>query len=83
MKQTTRNNATPSSRGLWADAGLRLLRDRTAVACFAVVLVYAIIAVVSPMVFPHWGSMHDYLHRNAPPSWAYPLGPTRWAGRCS
>jgi ABC-type dipeptide/oligopeptide/nickel transport system permease subunit len=75
-KTVHHNNAkgAPSSRGLWADAVLRLLRDRTAVACFAVVLVYAIIAIVSPMVFPHWGSMHDYLHRNAPPSWAYPLG---------
>jgi ABC-type dipeptide/oligopeptide/nickel transport system permease subunit len=74
MKQPMKSNSEPSSRGLWADAALRLLRDKTAVACFVVILVYATIAIISPMLFPHWGSAHDYLHRNEPPSWLYPLG---------
>jgi peptide/nickel transport system permease protein len=74
MKQATKTNSTPSSRGLWADAALRLARDKTALACFAVIVAYAIIAVASPMVFPHWATAHNYDHRNEPPSWMFPLG---------
>jgi ABC-type dipeptide/oligopeptide/nickel transport system permease subunit len=63
-----------AGRSLWADAARRLLRDRAAVACFAVVCVYAFIAVAAPYLFPHWASCHDYNHRNEPPTWRYPLG---------
>ncbi len=74
MKQTTEKQPDVSGRGLWADAALRLLRDKAAMACFAIIVLYACIAIGSPMVFSHWSSAHDYDHRNEPPSWHYPLG---------
>jgi peptide/nickel transport system permease protein len=74
MKKSHETNATPVSRGLWADAALRLLHDKAAMACFAVIIIYAAIAIGSPMVFGDWSSAHDYNHRNESPSWQYPLG---------
>ena len=43
------NKALACSHSLWRDAYLRLWRDRTAVVCFAVICVYAAIAVVAPL----------------------------------
>ncbi len=69
-----KRSAVTVGRGLWVDAMLRLLRDKAAMACFAVIVLYAFIAVASPVIFPHWSSAHDYDHRNEAPSWQYPLG---------
>ena len=68
------NNHTPPGRSLWADGARRMARDKTAMACLAVICVYVIVAIVSPLVLPDWSSCHDYNHRNEPPSWRYLLG---------
>ncbi|HAJ79227.1 MAG TPA: ABC transporter permease [Fibrobacteres bacterium] len=64
----------PAGRSLWGDAARRLLRDKTSIACFVVILIYVIVAVLSPLVFPDWSTAHDYDHRNEAPSLKYPLG---------
>jgi peptide/nickel transport system permease protein len=63
-----------TGRSLWADALLRLRRDKVAMACFVVVCIYVAIAIGSPFCFPHWSAAHDYNHCNSPPSLVYPLG---------
>ncbi len=63
-----------AGRSLWADALRRLRRDRIAVLCFAVILVYVVIAIVSPLLFPRWSDEHDYDNINLAPSGRHWLG---------
>lgn len=65
---------TKAGRSLWADAYRRIRRDRLAVVCFAIILVYAIIAVVAPIAFSGWAESYNYDNINAAPSLAEPLG---------
>lgn len=61
-------------RSLWADAYRRLARDPLAVACFFVILLYAGIALLSPMILPDWSQSYNYDRINEAPSWEYWLG---------
>jgi ABC-type dipeptide/oligopeptide/nickel transport system permease subunit len=61
-------------KSLWGKAVLRLRRDRTAIVCLAVIVVYALIALLSPLLFADWNVSYDYGMRNLPPSLRYPLG---------
>ena len=63
-----------AGRSLWSDAALRIFRDRSAVVCLAVIVVYALIAVIAPLCVPDWKNTHDYDRINLPPSWQSPLG---------
>lgn len=72
---TTEADDEPGAgRSLWSDALGRLRRDRAAVACFAVICVYAAVAIAAPLAFRNWQSSSDYGNINAPPSVADPLG---------
>lgn len=74
MESNQKLKLDPGGRSLWADAAHRLLHDKIAIVCFAVIFIYAFIAVASPFIFAGWSTSHDYNHRNEPPSWSYPLG---------
>jgi ABC-type dipeptide/oligopeptide/nickel transport system permease subunit len=65
---------TQRGHSLWGNAMRKLRRDRTALLCLAVIVAYAAVAVVSPLVFSHWDESYDYQMRNAGPSLHYPLG---------
>jgi peptide/nickel transport system permease protein len=65
---------TTAGRSLWGGAAARLRRDKTALLCLAVILLYAAVAIVSPFVFSHWDASYDYQLRNAPPSPHHLLG---------
>jgi len=66
--------ALTRGRSLWGDAFYRLYHDRSAVACFLVILVFAVIAIGGPIKFSHWDQLRDYDHSYEAPSWQYPLG---------
>jgi ABC-type dipeptide/oligopeptide/nickel transport system permease subunit len=61
-------------QSLWRDAVRRLWHDKAAMACFAVVVIYAIVAIVGPYIFLGWNVSQDYANRNIAPSLKYPLG---------
>jgi ABC-type dipeptide/oligopeptide/nickel transport system permease subunit len=61
-------------RSLWGDALRKLSRDKAAVACFVVIVIYAAVAIFAPVVFPNWGASYDYNNTNARPSLSNPLG---------
>ena len=61
-------------RSLWSDAFRRLRRDKSAVACFAVICVYAAVAVAAPIAFRDWNGSYDYRNTNTAPSWNHMLG---------
>jgi len=61
-------------RSLWGNAVMRLRRDRTALLCLGIIVAYAAVAIVSPLVFSHWDASYNYRLRNAPPSLHNPLG---------
>lgn len=67
-------NITTTGRSLWGNAVRQLRRDKTALLCLAIIVAYAVIAIVSPFIFPHWDQNYDYNMRNASPSLHYPLG---------
>jgi ABC-type dipeptide/oligopeptide/nickel transport system permease subunit len=74
MEAKSEKKKIPIGLSLWADAFRRLRRDKIAMVFFAVICVYAVIAIISPFVFSNWSSSHDYNHRNEVPSLKYPLG---------
>jgi len=61
-------------RSLWSDALRRLLRDKAAVVCFVVIVIYALVAIVSPLVLSGWKDSYNYDNINAPPSHSHWLG---------
>ena len=61
-------------RSLWADARRRLTRDPVAMVCFGVIVIYALIATLAPIVFSDWQASFDYDNLNSPPSWDHLLG---------
>lgn len=63
-----------SGRSLWGDAFHRLRRDKTAVAAFAVIVLYAVVAVVSGFFYDDFTNSRNYDLRNLPPSAEHWLG---------
>ncbi len=61
-------------RSLWGDAFYRLRRDRSAVACFLVIMFFAAIAILGPHIYSNWAGQYDYANSYEAPSWQYPLG---------
>ena len=61
-------------RSLWSDAFRRLRRDKAAVVCLAVIVVYALVAVIAPLVFSGWQDSYNYDRTNEAPSREYWLG---------
>jgi len=61
-------------RGFWSDAAHRIGRDRLAMACLAVIVVYAVMAVAAPWMFSTWKDSYNYDNVNSAPSWRYWLG---------
>lgn len=76
MTPTDINNSPYDLRpgkSLWADAASRILRDRVAMVCLGVILVYAIIALVIPFCVD-WQKSMNYDRINEAPSKEFPLG---------
>ncbi|MFP4105475.1 MAG: ABC transporter permease [Phycisphaerae bacterium] len=61
-------------RSLWSDALHRLMRSPAAVICFSIIVVYALVAIITPLVVGDWQTLSDYDNINAAPSWNHPLG---------
>jgi peptide/nickel transport system permease protein len=61
-------------RSLWGDAVLRIKRDPVALACLGVIVLYAVVAVVAPLVWSNWETNTNYELGKADPSWDHPLG---------
>jgi peptide/nickel transport system permease protein len=57
-----------SARSLWGDALRRLVRNRVSVACFAVILVYVVLAVSAGYYYSDFAKSQNYDQRNLPPS---------------
>jgi ABC-type dipeptide/oligopeptide/nickel transport system permease subunit len=55
-------------RSLWANAIAKLLCDWVAILCLAVIVVYAVIALLSPLFLSKWEASYDYELRNLAPS---------------
>jgi peptide/nickel transport system permease protein len=64
----------PLGRSLWGDALHRLRRDRTAVAAFAVIVVYALVAIGASFFYQGFMESTNYDIRNQPPSAQHLLG---------
>jgi oligopeptide transport system permease protein len=62
-------------RSLWADAWYRLLRNRAAVLGMVIVVVFMVVAIISPFL-TQWGLIHDPLKQDTPNSLMEPL----WTG---
>jgi peptide/nickel transport system permease protein len=95
MAQETTDNSTSvmiAGRSLWSDARRRLMRDKSAMICFAVIVLYALVSiggVVYDIVaersedLPTFAEMADPSKSDQPPSfesWKTVLG-TDWYGK--
>lgn len=84
-----------AGRSLWSDARRRLMRDRSAMLCLAVIVLYTLLAIGAALYefiaarkhsanWPTLMEMVDYQHVNQPPSfdhgWKNLLG-TDWSGK--
>ncbi|HNX26173.1 MAG TPA: ABC transporter permease [Phycisphaerae bacterium] len=69
---STQHSLRPS-KSLWADAASRIFRDRIALICLAVILIYAVIAIIIPFCVD-WQKTVNYDHTNEPPSKTFLLG---------
>ncbi len=63
-----------SGRSLWSDAFRRLSKDKTATIYFIIIIIYTVIAISAPFLFPNWNLSQDYNNRNVAPCLKYPLG---------
>jgi ABC-type dipeptide/oligopeptide/nickel transport system permease subunit len=63
-----------AGRSLWADAWRRLRRDPIAMICLSVVVVYALAAIIAPLVVGDWATSQNYELRNLPPSGEHLFG---------
>ena len=61
-------------RSLWADAVRRLKRSRIAMVCFGIIVLYALVAILAPLLFPDWESSVNFDKLNEAPSWSHWLG---------
>lgn len=85
MEITAENKITHDAeqrigRSLWADAALRIWRDKLAMTCLAIILIYAVIAIVAPLALPDWENKYNYNNIYAGTSSEYWLG-TDFFGR--
>ncbi len=64
----------PAGRSLWSDAVRKLRRDPAAMVCFAVICVYAAVAIVAPWGLSGWAGSSNYDNIHQPPSAEYVLG---------
>lgn len=79
--ETTNNPQEPtihSGRSLGADALRRLARDKSAVACFVVICVYAALAIVAPLLWRDWETRYNYDNTQAAPSLRHLTSPATW-----
>ena len=61
-------------RSLWGDAAVRLCRDKIALICLGVILVYTLSALLAPMVLSGWKDNVNYDQANLAPCGEYWLG---------
>ncbi|MCD4824540.1 MAG: ABC transporter permease [Phycisphaerae bacterium] len=61
-------------RSLWGDAFRRLRRDRAAVVCFGIIVIYALVAIITPFALADWKDDVSYADKYAAPSSKYWLG---------
>ena len=61
-------------RSLWADAARRIARDKAAMICLGVIVLYAVVAIVAGFAYPDWSEKVDYTSTNKPPSARFLLG---------
>ena len=59
-------------RSLWQDAWYRLLRNRAAVVGMVIVVLFMVLAIISPFL-TQWGLIHDPLKQDTPNSLMEPL----------
>ncbi len=85
------DNTLPQGRSLWSDAWRRLRRDRGAMICMGIILLYVLIAIGGGCYellaehvesIPTFKETANYDQSNLAPfhSWKYPLG-TDWGGK--
>ena len=75
LATTTQPPAEPrTGRSLWADAALRLWRDKAAMLCLVVIIIYALIAILAPFVLSGWEQSFNYDKSNAKPSGEFWFG---------
>ncbi len=71
-------SAPAPPRGLWHDAGLRLMRNKAAMAGLTVVILLILIAIAAPLIAPQGprdGDLALIVEGCCPgPSWAHPFG---------
>lgn len=73
--RATSDDAEPRiGRSLWSDAARRIGRDVPALACLAVIVVYAVVALSVGFLWPNWTQQVDYDRINQPPSRGAVLG---------
>ena len=63
-----------AGRSLWADAARRIWRDKVAMICLGVIVVFALVAILAGYAIPNWADEHNYDDINLPPSVEYCLG---------
>lgn len=69
-------NAPPPSRGLWADAFFRLLRNRAAVLGASIIILTVLVAVFAPVIAPKNYADAILADNNAAPAWVTRIFPT-------
>jgi oligopeptide transport system permease protein len=67
-------DALPPALGYWARSWRRLLRNRLAVAGLAIVGLFALLALLAPVIAPHDPSEQDLRNTFASPSWTHLMG---------
>ena len=75
LSPTTTDDLAPArGRSLWVDAARRIRRDKAAVICLAVVLVYVGVAIGAAAFLGGWQESYNYARANEDPSWDFWLG---------
>ena len=71
---TSDDLTAPRGRSLWADAVRRIRRDRSAMLCLGVILLYIGVAAGAAAFLGGWNESYDYARANEDPSWDFWLG---------
>jgi peptide/nickel transport system permease protein len=74
MSISTPRETPRIGHSLWADAAVKLRRDWVAMLCLGVIVVYALIAIISPFALADWKNSYHYEKTNAPPGEEFWLG---------
>ena len=62
------------ARGLWGDACRRLIRNRLALAGLVIVLLFAVVAILAPLISPYEPTAQDLAHTFERPSSSHIMG---------